>query len=244
MHQDSIDIFSCLFSWSDSWHEPSSFLNIISYLFWREYDKRIEESEYDNQSEIKYNSRYSWLLSIDIKISFYPICYTNQSEIRRLELSDKFREQIGEWYESDREDNRHHTYGIHRDRQWRWFFHSSSSCIDDRYLFDRFEDKDRKEYKSKNDNKHKEGNSKDARWSWHTSIDFLDNSRYDRSEDQKWCSIWDSVLSDQFSYPHQYYWSNRHSECSSDKIYRRSANYMTPEKIIDEEYHSDRLKKC
>lgn len=117
MHQDAVDIFRRLFSWPDAWNETSSLLDIVGDPLRREDDERIEERECDDQCEIQYDSRDSRLLGIDIKIRLYPVRHRNQFMIHRLELGDEFGDEIWERYECDREDDRHHSYRIHRDRQ-------------------------------------------------------------------------------------------------------------------------------
>ena len=77
MHQDSVDIFCCLFSRSDTRHESSSFLDIIRDPFRREYDQGIEERKHDDQYEIQDDSRDSWLLGIDIEVRLYPVRHTD-----------------------------------------------------------------------------------------------------------------------------------------------------------------------
>ena len=85
-------------------------------------------------------------MRIDIEISLYPISDTDKLDIHGLELGDQLGDKIRERDECNREDDRHHTDRIHRDRQRRRFFDSSSPCIDDRDLFDGFEDEYRKKH--------------------------------------------------------------------------------------------------
>jgi len=117
MHEDTVDVFGSLFTWSDTWDESASFLDIVRYLIRTEDDERIEEGERYDKCEIEHDSQWSRLLGIDIQVSFNPITHSHQFDVTRLELYNKLGKQIWERNECDREDDRHHSYGIHRDGQ-------------------------------------------------------------------------------------------------------------------------------
>lgn len=117
MHEDTIDIFCGFLSWSDTRDKSSSFLNIVRNPFWRKNDQRIKEGKCNDQDEIKDYSRNARMLSIDIEICFDSVSDSHKLGIHRLELNNELGKQIRKRYKSDREDDRHHAYRIHRNRQ-------------------------------------------------------------------------------------------------------------------------------
>jgi len=69
------NIFCCFFSWSDTWDESASFLNIVCHSLWIEDDHRIKKGEDNDQDEIDGHRPSTWLLTINIEIDLYPTCY-------------------------------------------------------------------------------------------------------------------------------------------------------------------------
>jgi len=75
MHQDAIKVFGSLFSRSDTRDKSTSLLDGVSHLFGIEGDHRVEERKQDDQYEVSYNHKPTWLLGIDIEVEFYPLPY-------------------------------------------------------------------------------------------------------------------------------------------------------------------------
>jgi len=75
MHQDTIEVFGCLFSRSDTRDKSTSLLDGVSHLFRIKGDHRIKERKQDDQDKVRYNHKPTWLLGIDIEVEFYPLPY-------------------------------------------------------------------------------------------------------------------------------------------------------------------------